>query len=113
MHTMLNVFFGLGPALRRLREKAAGLTQIQVAERTGISQGRLSRYETGRKVPDLSTLDRLLTCYGADLEGLNRALKEAQGAPPPVAASDPELMARIRSALVELGYSQPSTEPRT
>jgi transcriptional regulator with XRE-family HTH domain len=113
MHTMLNIFSGLGPALRRLREKVAGLTQIQVAERTGISQGRLSRYENGRKIPDLITLDRLLTCYGADLEWLSRALKEIQGAPPSVSASDPELMVRLRAALVELGYSQPSPEPKT
>lgn len=110
---MLNIFSGLGPALRRLREKGAGLTQAQVAAVTGISQGRLSRYENGRKVPDLSTLDRLLTCYGADLEGLRRALKEAQGGPPPVAASDPELIGLVRAALVELGYSQPSPEPKT
>lgn len=109
---MLNVFSGLGPALRRLREKGTGLTQAQVAALTGISQGRLSRYENGRKVPDLSTLDRLLACYGADLEGFSRALREAQGAPL-VPASDPELMGRIRAALVELGFSQPSPEPKT
>src|SRR5262245_22781519 len=113
MHPILNIFFGLGPALRRLREKEAGLTQTQVAERTGISQGRLSRYETGRKLPDLSTLDRLLSCYGMGLEALDRALREAQGAPP-LPASDPELTARVRAALVELGYSkQPSPEPET
>ena len=110
---MSNIFSGLGPALRRLREKVAGLTQTQVAALTGISQGRLSRYETGRKVPDLATLDRLLTCYGEDLEGLSRALKEVQGAPPPVAASDPELLVRVRSALVELGFEQPSPDPKT
>ena len=110
---MPNLFFGLGPALRRLREKVAGLTQTQVAERTGIFQGRLSLYERGKKVPDLSTLDRLLTCYGTDLEGLNRALREAQGVPP-VTAGDPELTARIRAALVELGYSKQSPpEPET
>ena len=113
MLTVLNLFSGLGPALRRLREKRAGLTQVQVSERTGISQGRLSRYETGRKVPDLSTLDRLLTCYGMNLEDLSRALREAQGAPPSVAANDPELMASVRAVLAELGYSQPSPEPKT
>lgn len=110
---MLNVFVGLGPALRRLREKVAGLTQTEVAARTGISQGRLSRYETGRKIPDLATLDRLLTCYGVALEGLSQALREAQGTAP-VPASDPELIGRLRAALVDLGYSkQPSREPET
>lgn len=112
MPTMLNIFSGLGPALRRLRE-VAGLSQVQVAGRTGIAQGRLSHYETGRKVPDLSTLDRLLTCYGMDLEDLSRVLKETKGGPPSVASSDPELTARIRAVLAELGYPQPSTEPKT
>lgn len=39
----LKFFDGLGPALRRLREKA-GLPQTEVAARTGIAQSRLSRY---------------------------------------------------------------------
>jgi len=108
---MMTVFHGLGPALRRLREQGAGLTQEKVAARTGISQGRLSRYENGRKVPDLSTLDRLLTCYGADLEGLGRALREVRG----VAAApaiDPAMLAHVRAALEALGYTQPSPEPK-
>ncbi|HVG10107.1 MAG TPA: helix-turn-helix transcriptional regulator [Thermoanaerobaculia bacterium] len=110
MQPRLNVYNGLGLALRRLREKTAGLTQIEVAARSGIAQSRLSRYENGRKLPDLITLDRLLSCYGVDSEGLGRAVKEAQGAVP-VPASDPELMARVREALAELGYSKPSSPP--
>jgi transcriptional regulator with XRE-family HTH domain len=110
MRSGLNVFHELGPALRQLREKAARLTQAEVAARSGIAQSRLSRYENGRKLPDLITLDRLLTCYGADAEGLGRALKEAQGSPP---SSHPELLARVREALAELGYSKPSPEPKT
>lgn len=112
MHPILNVFHGLGPALRRLREKVAGLTQVQVAARTGIAQNRLSRYENGRQVPDLGTLDRLLSCYGADVEALSRALKDARGASP-APASDPEMMVRVRAALVELGYTQPSPDPKS
>ena len=108
MSTMWNVFFGLGPALRRLREGVAGLTQTQLAERTGIAQGRLSRYETGRKIPDLATLDRLLTFYGTNLEGLSRALSEVRGGPVP--ESDPELMTRIRAALMQLGAFTPRTD---
>jgi transcriptional regulator with XRE-family HTH domain len=110
MNPMSNVFFGLGPALRRLREKGAGLTQEQVAARTGISQGRLSRYENGKKLPDLSTVDRLLTFYGTDLVGLDRALQEVRGAVP-ASAGDPDFTARVRAALVELGFTQPSSEP--
>lgn len=108
MYSSLSVFQGLGPALRRLREKLAGLTQAEVAERSGIAQSRLSRYENGKSLPDLITLDRLLSCYGVDSEGFARALKKAQGAPA-TPARDPELMARVREALAELGYSKPSS----
>lgn len=111
MQPRMSVFDGLGPALRRLRE-AARLTQAEVAARSGISQSRLSHYENGRRLPGLTTLDRLLICYAADAEALGRALKEAHGAPP-VPASDPELMARVRDALAELGYSKPFPEPKT
>jgi len=86
----LHFFSALGPALRLLRE-TAGLKQAQVAERTGIAQSRLSRYESEKKIPDLPTLDRLLTCYGVDVEGLVRALKEVRGEPVAKASgSDPE-----------------------
>lgn len=112
MQSGLKVFDGLGPALRRLRERSAGLTQAEVAVRSGIAQSRLSRYENGRKLPDLRTLDRLLTCYGADAEGLNRALSEAQGSKP-VAEAESELPAKVRAALRELGLSHPSPEPKT
>lgn len=111
MQLGLTVFHGLGPALRLLRDRVAGLTQTEVSALCGIAQNRLSRYENGRQVPDLVTLDRLLHCYGMDAEGLGRALKEAQGAPP-APASDPELMARVREALAELGFSQhPAPKP--
>jgi transcriptional regulator with XRE-family HTH domain len=112
MEPNLSVFNGLGPALRRLREKVAGLTQVEVSARSGIAQSRLSRFETGKKLPDLLTLDRLLKCYGVDAEEFAHAVKEAQGAPVK-AATDPELLARVREALVELGYSKPSPAPET
>ena len=102
----MNAFGHLGAALRLLREKVAGLTQVEVAERTGIAQARLSRYENGKKVPDLTTLDRLLACYGVDVEWLGRALKEAQGA-----GNDPEFTARVRDALSQLGYPAPGRMP--
>ena len=77
----LHTFSGLGPGLRLLRE-AAGLKKVQVAERTGVSQRRISRYEREENLPDLLTLESLLTCYGVDVEGLNRALKEVRGERP-------------------------------
>jgi transcriptional regulator with XRE-family HTH domain len=100
----------LGPALRLLREKLAGLTQVEVAGRTGIAQNRLSRYENGTELPDVPTLDRLLSCYDADVERLGHALKEVRGkAAPKISGNDPEFTAKVQDALTQLGYPKPGS----
>ena len=107
MPSNLRAFNDLGPALRRLRE-VAGLTQVQVAERSGIAQNRLSRYENGRQLPDVPTMDRLLGCYGVDVEGLGRALKEVRGKMPVRDSGvDPEFSAKVQEVLKQLGYIKP------
>lgn len=53
-------------ALRTAR-RSAGLGQRQLARRAGLSPGALSRYESGRALPSLTTLDRLLSHCGKDL----------------------------------------------
>lgn len=111
MTSPLRFFHGLGPALRLLRETAS-LKQAKVAERTGISQNRLSRYENERKLPDLPTLDRLLVCYGVDGGGLVRVLKDVRGEPVSKASgSDPELTAMVKEVLAQLGYLKQPEEP--
>lgn len=45
--------------LRDARERA-GLTQAQLAERAGVTQGLLSAYERGVRRPSLGTLERVL-----------------------------------------------------
>ncbi len=45
----------------------AGLTQADLAARTGTSQATLSAYENGRKDPSVATLSRLLAATGARL----------------------------------------------
>ena len=45
--------------------KSSGLTQKQLAERTGIAQADISRIETGEANPSLNTLKRL--AYGMDM----------------------------------------------
>ena len=110
MSSTLRAFSDLGAALRLLRETVAKLTQVQVAERTGIAQNRLSRYENGRQLPDVPTLDRLLACYGADVERLGRALKEVRSKLAAKApGTDPELTALVQKVLAQLGY--PTPEP--
>lgn len=56
----------LAAALLRLARQKAELTQGELAEQSGVSQQAISAYETGRKDPSLSTLERLLR--GAGLE---------------------------------------------
>jgi transcriptional regulator with XRE-family HTH domain len=48
----------LGKNLRAAR-KRLGLTQEQVAERSGVQAGEVSRIEAGKRDPQVSTLERL------------------------------------------------------
>lgn len=58
--------------LKQLR-KAAGLTQVQLAKRTGIARTIISSYETGRRDVNNMTLEnalrisRALNCHPSDL----------------------------------------------
>jgi transcriptional regulator with XRE-family HTH domain len=63
----------VGAAIRRLRS-AQGLTLADVADRARISQGMLSRLETGAVSPSLETLAAVATAIGADLSTLFRDL---------------------------------------
>jgi len=72
--------------LRHARLRS-GLSQTVLAQRAVTSQATLSAYESGRKQPSLSTLERLLAAAGgrlavevgptrADLEGAARRLAD-------------------------------------
>jgi transcriptional regulator with XRE-family HTH domain len=50
----------LGKNLRAARKKL-GLTQEEVAERSGVQAGEISRIETGKRDPQVSTLEKLAT----------------------------------------------------
>jgi transcriptional regulator with XRE-family HTH domain len=45
----------------------AGLTQAELARRSGTSQATLSAYESGAKTPSAATLDRVLLACGRRL----------------------------------------------
>jgi DNA-binding XRE family transcriptional regulator len=53
----------LGQRLRALR-LAAGLTQAELARRTGIHRPNIARVEAGRHTPSLETLARLAAAIG-------------------------------------------------
>lgn len=48
--------------------KAAGMTQKELAEKTGIAQADISRLETGGANPSLKTLQRLAEGMGMKLK---------------------------------------------
>ena len=54
----------LGENLRAVREKRE-LTQEQLSERTGVQAGEISRIETGKRDPQVSTVLKL--AKGLDL----------------------------------------------
>lgn len=55
--------------LRALRE-ARGLTQLQVANRVGVSKAMISAYETSSKAPSLDVLIRLSRFFGVTVDYL-------------------------------------------
>jgi transcriptional regulator with XRE-family HTH domain len=69
MAAALNVAEVFGARLREVRQQR-GLTQVQVAERTGIAQNHISEIERGTRVPSVVTMLRLaaaLECAPTDL----------------------------------------------
>jgi transcriptional regulator with XRE-family HTH domain len=65
-----------GVNLRRLRS-AAGLTQMQLSNRSGLDMAEISRLERGLKDPRLSTIVRLATGLNVDAGDLVRGLQSA------------------------------------
>jgi transcriptional regulator with XRE-family HTH domain len=55
----------LADALRHLR-KASGLSGERLARRSGMSQSKISRIETGRLLPSVVDVDRMLQALGVD-----------------------------------------------
>ncbi len=55
--------------LRALRE-ARNLTQLQVAERIGVSKAMISAYETASKAPSIEVLIRLSRLFGVSVDYL-------------------------------------------
>lgn len=55
--------------LKTLRE-ARGLTQLQVANRIGISKAMVSAYETSSKAPSIEVIIRLSRLFGVSVDYL-------------------------------------------
>jgi transcriptional regulator with XRE-family HTH domain len=87
---------------------AAGLTQAELARRSGTSQATLSAYEHGTKVPSASTLARVLAAAGRRLvtRPASRAVLTPTGA-------ELERRGRILVQVLELAERLPKRRART
>ena len=57
------MFANLGRALARLRD-LRGKTQAAVARAAGIGKSQLSKYESGKELPKMESLERVLAALG-------------------------------------------------
>ena len=55
-----------GPAIKRFRE-ARKLTQAQLAEKVGVSDKAVSKWETGKGLPDISLVEPLAKSLGVSI----------------------------------------------
>ena len=76
----------------RSRRLEIGLTVGQLADRTGISKGMLSKIENAQTSPSLSTLERLAGALDMPVTSLFRGLAEERDAVFVKAGSGPEIV---------------------
>ena len=70
-----------GTLLRQAR-KRAGLSQVDLAARAGVTQSVISAYESGQRQPSLPTLARLIGAAGFELTlGLRRPARRRLSGP--------------------------------
>lgn len=117
----------LGSRLRSARDKS-GLTQMEVAEKLGISNGAISGYERNYRDPDTDTLKRLAELYGVSIDWLkgHGNKKESAGTLPKSKldeavrrvnetldidiTDDPDIMAALETYLLALGKIKKQSE---
>ena len=59
----------IGRAIRTLREKA-GYTQRELGEKLFVSDMAVSKWETGKSIPDVTTLKKMAVILDMDIDGL-------------------------------------------
>jgi transcriptional regulator with XRE-family HTH domain len=82
-------FRNIGKALAQLRQQR-GLSQAQVADRSGIGRPQLSRYESGKELMKLDTLEKILRTLTIEHDDFFRFLRSLDDSdnPPQVRVGD-------------------------
>lgn len=94
-------FANLAQALRRMRTRQHRRLQ-DVAKAAGITKAMLSSFETGRRVPSLPSLAKVLTALDADFNDLQMVLDRFVEDPPPDAQRAVERLDTLGVALQAL-----------
>lgn len=71
-----------------LLRKQDGLTQVEAAQRMGITRSALSMYETGKRKPDFETMEMFADFYNVNMDTLYGRGSPAQKESKPAAESD-------------------------
>jgi transcriptional regulator with XRE-family HTH domain len=102
-------FKGIGKALKALRIQA-GMSQQELARRSGLTAPMISNYEHGKVVPQIPSLDSILQALGRDRFDLLEVLEEVNDRPPrdlrPLKPREPEATALERLGLTGLSAEE-------
>ena len=66
MSDITNIFEEIGAEIRT-RRKRLGMTQLDVAEMTGLQRQTISRVESGNSSVTIASVERIATVVGLDL----------------------------------------------
>jgi len=66
MSDITNIFVKIGTEIRS-RRKRLGMTQLDVAEMTGLQRQTISRVESGNSSVTIASVERIATVVGLDL----------------------------------------------
>ena len=66
MSDIANIFEKIGAEIR-IRRKRLGMTQLDVAEMTGLQRQTISRVESGNSSVTIASVERIATVVGLDL----------------------------------------------
>jgi len=67
MSDITNIFEKIGTEIR-IRRKRLGMTQLDVAEMTGLQRQTISRVESGNSSVTIASVERIATVVGLDLK---------------------------------------------
>src|SRR5436190_16958807 len=95
------------PDLIRDARRRAGLTQTELAERSGTSQATISAYEHGAKTPAPTTLARVLAAAGMRLTAV-----PASSAVRVPAAGELDRRSRVLAQVLDLAERLPARRSR-